>query len=153
MGSLQDIWEEFLEDTSFGLFAIHCNLEDHALAYSLNRECKLHLCRSRRDIELKGTALFPVFQWEEEAYFRTWTLFRNFGSSTGDKDQTGLFQNEPTFTRHYLIPEKKEVDYFLKVEGDDNNSPTLARLLSIKEVITAYRVPVSDLKSKQNLLY
>ena len=153
MGSLQDIWEEFLEDTSFSLFAIHSNLEDHALAYSLNHQCRLQLRRSRRDIELKGKALFPVYQWEEEAYFRTWTLFRNFGSSSGDKEQTGLFQNEPTFTRHHLIPEKKEVDYFLKIEGDDKNANTLGRILSIKEVITAYRVSASELKSKQNLLY
>jgi hypothetical protein len=55
--------------------------------------------------------------------------------------------------RPYLIPERKEVDYFLKMEGEEYGLKVLAVLLSVPKVITAYRLETSKLKSKYNLIY
>ena len=55
--------------------------------------------------------------------------------------------------RLYLIPEKREVDYFLKVEGDEDPPGLLDKLLSIPRLVTAYRLDASGLKSKHNLIY
>ena len=153
MGAIHTIWEDLLDDTSFGLFALHCQSEDHCLAYALNAACGLSLGRTPKDLELGNRACFPVFQWKDEAHFREWTLFRNTGWSLVAGTTGGLFPDQPSEVRHYLIPEKREVDYFLKVEGDEDPPGLLDKLLSIPRLVTAYRLDASGLKSKYNLIY
>ncbi|EAR16738.1 MULTISPECIES: IPExxxVDY family protein [Robiginitalea] len=153
MGATLNIWEDLLQDTTFGLFAIHSQLEDYALAYALNQACSIKLRRLREDLELDRQVNFPLFQYKDEANQREWTLVRNSGISTGAGPAAGLFPDEPSHRRHYLIPEKKEVDYFLKLDGEDGEQKLVARLLSVEKIITAYRLEASELKSKQNLIF
>ena len=153
MGAIHTIWEDLLDETSFGLFAIHCQSEDHSLAYALNAACGLCLSRTPCDLELGNRACFPVFQWKDEAHYQEWTLFRNTGWSLAAGPSGGLFPGQPSEVRHYLIPEKREVDYFLKVDGDEDPPGLLEKLLSIPRLVTAYRLEASGLKSKYNLVY
>lgn len=153
MGAIHHIWEELLDEASFDLFAIHCQSEDHSLAYALNAICGISLCRDREDLELGPSACFPIFHWKDEVAFQEWTLFRNAGWSLETGAETGLFSDQPAELRRYLIPEKKEVDYFLKVEGEDDPDGLLSKLLSIPRLVTAYRLDASGLKSKHNLIY
>lgn len=153
MGATLNIWEDLLQDTTFGLFAIHSQLEDYALAYALNAACSINLRRLRQDLELDRQVHFPLFQYKDEANQREWTLVRNSGISKGAGPAAGLFPDEPSQRRHYLIPEKKEVDYFLKLDGEDGEQKLVARLLSVAKIITAYRLEASKLKSKQNLIF
>ncbi len=153
MGATRNIWEDLLEDTSFGLFAIHSHLEDHTLAYALNQACAIRLSRTADDLRLGKDAAFPIFQWKDEAGFQDWTLVRNTGAVSGSGRRDGLFPDEPMQVRQYLIPEKKEVDYFLKLEGEDRDQRVLTQLLAIPKVITAYSLEPAQLKSKQNLIF
>jgi hypothetical protein len=153
MSAMHSIWEDLLDDVSFGLFAIHCQLEDHSLAFALNSACGFKLSRTRNDLELDSRVLFPVFYWKDELNFRTWTLFKNQGSSTVNAFESGLFSEQTSELRHYLIPEKKEVDYFLKIEGEIHPSGVLEKLLKIPRIITAYHLESSALKSKYNLIF
>ena len=138
MGALEEFWVDLLDETTFSLFAIHSNLEDYALAYAL---------------ELDRQGLFVVFHWKDQGNYREWTLFRNPGMEASSGPYEGLFPNEPTMNRPYLIPERKEVDFFLKLDGEEHGLKMLPELLSIPKVITAYRLEVSKLKSKYNLIY
>jgi hypothetical protein len=153
MGAMEDLWEDLLDETIFSLFAIHSNLEDYALAYVLNDTCGLHLKRTPEDLELYTDGFFEVFEWKDETGYREWTLFKNSGSEYGKGSGSGLFKDEPEVTRRCLIPEKREVDFFLKLEGDENNLKVLPALLSIPKVITAYRLETVKLKSRNNLIY
>lgn len=155
MSASHSVWEDLYEDVSFGLFAIHCQLEDHSLAYGLNAACGFNLSRTSKDLELGNAAVFPVFYWNDELHFRDWTLFKNKGSSQVQINgmDNGLFSDLPSESRHFLIPEKKEVDYFLKVEGEVNPSGILEKLLKIPRLITAYHMESSKIKSKHNLIY
>lgn len=155
MSALHSIWEDLLEDVSYGLFAIHSQSEDHSLAYSLNAACSFSLSRTSTDLELGNAAFFPVFYWNDELHFRVWTLFKNkgYGALHLNGLDTGLFSDQSSEKRHYLIPEKKEVDYFLKVEGEVNAASILEKLLKIPRLITAYHLEASGLKSKHNLIY
>lgn len=153
MGSTLSIWEDLMEDTSFGLFAIHSPLEDYALAYELNRVCGLRLQRMPEDLSDRDASIFPVFQWQDEAHFRTWTLFVNVGSAETQAADSGLFGGEATRRRSFLIPEKREVDFFLKVEGGEPEAGVLPIVLAIPKVITAYRLEAAKLKSKHNLIF
>ena len=150
---MHSIWEDLLDDVSFGLFAIHCQLEDHSLAFALNSACGFNLSRMRNDLELDSHAHFPVFYWKDELNFREWTLFKNKGSSSASDFVPGLFSEQTSERHHYLIPEKKEVDYFLKIEGDIHPAGTLEKLLKIPRLVTAYHLESSALKSKYNLIF
>ncbi|MDM9631227.1 IPExxxVDY family protein [Robiginitalea sp. M39] len=150
---MEDLWEDLLDETVFSLFAIHSNLEDYAMAYAINAAFGLHLKRTREDLELNAHGLFVVFEWKDETAYREWTLFKNSGSEYGAGSSTGLFKDEPEVKRRSLIPEKREVDFFLKLEGDEQNLGILPSLLSIPRVSTAYRLETAKLKSRYNLIY
>lgn len=153
MGVMEELWEDLLDETEFSLFAIHSNLEDYAMAYALNASFGLHLRRTREDLELNADGFFVVFDWKDETAYRSWTLFKNSGSEYGLGPSAGLFKDEPEVKRRCLIPEKREVDFFLKLEGDEQNLGVLSALLSIPRVITAYRLETAKLKSRYNLIY
>jgi hypothetical protein len=152
MGALEVLWEDLLDATAFSLFAIHSNAEDYILAYALNQCCGLRLQRTPEDLELDQKGFYVVFNWRDETCYREWTLFRNPGREALPSPSEGLFMDEPTMNRPFLIPEKREVDYFLKLEGEEQGLRILPQLLSIPKVITAYRLDSSELKSRHNLI-
>jgi hypothetical protein len=56
----------------------------------------------------------------------------------------------------YLIPEKKKVDYFLKLEGDfdyEYIAKTVDQINKINQVITSYTIDSNILKSKEFLIF
>lgn len=153
MGVMEELWADLLDETVFSLFAIHSNLEDYALAYALNKTFGLQLKRTSEDLELNTDGFFVVFDWKDQTAYREWTLFKNSGSEYGEGSSAGLFKNEPEVKRRCLIPEKREVDFFLKLEGEEDKLKVLPSLLSIPRVITAYRLETAKLKSRYNLIY
>ncbi len=153
MGVAEDLWEDLLDETVFSIFAIHTNLADHSLAYALNETIGLRLRRTASDLELHTDGFFVVFEWKDDASYREWTLFRNRGTGDDQVSFEGLFKDEPETRGRWLIPEKREVDFFLKLEGDEGNLRVLPALLSIPKLITAYRLETAKLKSRYNLIY
>lgn len=153
MGATLNIWEDLLEDTSFALFAIHSQQEDYSLAYALNRVFGIRLRRMPKDLELDKQVFFPLFQWNDESNQREWTLVGNRGYGMTEGEQEGLFPYEPTRRREYLVPEKREVDFFLKLDVEAPELKLLSGLLSARRVITAYRLDATELKSKHNLIF
>ena len=146
---------EELYTEEFVLIAVHSSLEDHAIVYALNNHLKLKLHRSKYDLELTGIGNFPVFEWKDEINDRFWTLIINNNVKEEQWNEEDLFQNEISHTISHLIPEHKEVDYFLKVEqGDECLEFDITKtLLSIPNIITAYIVDTEQLKSKHNLIF
>ena len=139
----------------FVLIAVHSSLEDHAIVYSLNSHLKLKLHRSDYDLEIAGLGSFPVFEWKDEINDRYWTLIINNNVKEEQLNRQDLFQNEISHTVSHLIPEHKEVDYFLKVEqGDECLEFDITKtLLTIPNIVTAYIVNTEQLKSKHNLIF
>jgi len=152
MGAMEEIWEDLLDESMFSLFAIHSNLEDHTLAYALNEACGLKLKRTSKGLEFDHEVSFVVFDWKDQRNYRDWTLFRNPGWETAASPSGGLFADEPARNRRYLIPEKREVDYFLKMDGEEQDIRILPALLSTPRVTTAYRLQASELRSRHNLV-
>lgn len=154
MGTTYKISEVFC-DESFSLLAIHSSMEDHNLVYAINGQLKIRLKRSRNDLDISPEVSFPFFEWRDDLNHRYWTLTTNTGTKEEYVDDEGLFQNESSFTRFHLVPEHKEVDYFLKIEQDDTESATtlVRSILCIPGVITAYSIDITNLKSKRNLIF
>ncbi|UTW64156.1 IPExxxVDY family protein [bacterium SCSIO 12741] len=130
---------EFEYDYDFFLIGIYCHHRDYRLAWSLNRHLGLDL-KKDNDYKLKSG--------EEFQYFPLYTFFVEsqdlYYYLVGNRGENG-----------WLIPEKKDVDYFLIVEGlfERSKKEILTQgIAKLKEVLTAVEIDPESLNSRQNLL-
>lgn len=154
MAAIHKISEDFYEET-FTLIALHSSIEDFMLVYALNSCLKTKLKRSVDDLEISQSGSFPIFDWRDEVNDRYFTVVSNNVVKEEELSIGNLFQDQPSFTKYHLVPEYRDVDYFLKIEHDemDVEEKILKSVLSIPKVITAYLVDASKLKSKNNLIF
>ncbi len=145
-----------LED-DYLLIGIHSTEEDYRLAYLLNTHLKTKLIRFKHCLDFKDSnAEFPLFEYKDENNFTNYYLINNkYSQLVNNQKNEGLFEGNYS-TISYLIPEKKKVDFFLKIEGC--NQQNLARtfvdkLNKIQQIITSYSIESSTLKSKDNLIF
>ena len=105
-----------LED-DFALIGIHSSEEDYRLAYLLNKHLNMHLIRFHEALDFENsTAQFPLFEYKDEKNFLNYYLINNTHLHFVDQENMeSLFGGN--YTMSYLVPEKKNVDYFLKIEG------------------------------------
>ncbi|MEO0525580.1 MAG: IPExxxVDY family protein [Bacteroidota bacterium] len=152
--AVHKISEDFYED-SFALIAVHSSMEDYAMAYTINLHLKCNLQRSRTDLDVSRQTSFPIFEWKDLDNDAYWTLISNNGKKKEEINENGLFQDHSSYSMYYLIPEHKEVDYFLKIDQENISiSDTIIdSILGIPRVIMAYTVETSTLKSKNNLIF
>lgn len=146
--------EDFYDD-SFLLIAIHSSLEDYTLVYHLNKTLKTNFKRSNTDFDLSENSSFPWFDWVDQFNDRYWVLVANQSTKQELQVNNDLFQNETTYSRPRLVPEYKDVDYFLKIEEEESlESDEIIKILTkMPKVITAYAVSTDKLKSKKNLIF
>lgn len=154
MAAVHKINEDFYDD-SFVLIAIHGTLEDYAMVYHLNKELKANFKRSNRDFDLSENSSFPWFEWEDKFHDRYWVLIANKSIKQELQINNDLFQNETTYNKPRLVPEYKDVDYFLKIEEDEGlQGDEIVKVLSkIPKVMIVYAVGTAKLKSKNNLIF
>jgi len=151
MGTKHKILEDFYDEW-FALIALHCNQEDHVLAFALNSTLKTRFKRSKQDVDLEENLTFPVFEWFDEKTDSYWSLFSNGTTGQEDIAMSGLFKDMPSSAKHHLVPEYKEVDYFIKI--DQEVSETLVkRIQEIPTIMAAYTVDCEKLNSKNNLIF
>jgi len=152
--AIHKIIDDFYED-DFTLLALHSSLEDYSIVYALNLCLKANFKRSAKDLDISDYISFPIFEWKDEPNDRYWTLITNNSLQEDHLVKSGLFEHEPSFTKHHLVPEHKDADYLLKIEHDDYNieKDTVKQLLTVPKIITAYVLEVDQLKSKNNLIF
>lgn len=145
---------DFYED-SYALIALHSSMEDYTMVYALNLFLKSNFKRSSEDLDISEHVSFPIFEWKDDANDRFWTLITNNSLQEENLERTDLFKNEPSYTPYHLLPEHATVDYLLKIEHDDEDleEDIIKTLLTIPKVMTAYRIEVNTLKSKNNLIF
>lgn len=147
---------DFCEE-NYHLIGIHTALEDFKLAYLLNNTLKTRFKKASYNLDFEnkeGKASFSVYDYINEKYDFEWYLIANtyVEEKTSTKD-TLLFATE---TKTYLIPEKKKVDYFLKIVGEAAYSyikQSIERLKQMPQVITSYEIDSKTLKSKDYLIF
>ena len=148
------------DDESYILIALHCNLEDYRLAFLLNQALGTRLKRSKNDVDFEYLkASYPLYEWQNEQNDINWILVGNICKreeevlvSTGTLFDSPI-KNIKTFQ---LIPEMEQVDYFLKIENDDQPIQTkiiLETINSIPQVAAVYEVDDEQLKSRENLIF
>jgi len=121
----------------------------------LNQCLKSKLSRSRNDLDISENRSFPIFEWKDVVNDAYWTLIINTSIKKDQTNEASLFKDEVSYTRHHLVPEYKDVDYFLKIEQDeiDFGQDIVTSILTIPQIVTAYMVETNKLKSKNNLIF
>jgi len=154
MAAIHKISEDLFED-SFSLIALHSSLEDYALVYAVNENFKANFVRHKKDLEIKQSISFPIFEWRDDVNDRYWTLIANNSVKEMYTAGEDLFVDEPSYTKQYLLPEYKEVDFFMKIEQDnlDGTYEIVKKLLAMPKILTAYKIDIEKLKSKNNLIF
>ena len=142
-------------DDSFKLIAIHSDLEDYAMTYAINSNCGLHLKRMAQDLHLDENLSFSVFDWDDEMNDIYWTLVSNKCVVEEVIPSGGLFENNVSIRTIHLVVERKEVDFFLKVDAAEDAAfaQKVKSINKIAKVITAYPIDTETLKSKRNLIF
>lgn len=148
------------DDASYLLFAIHCGLEDYRLAYCLNKVLEIRLERCSHDVDFEYLkASFPLYEWENEQHDIRWTLVGNICKKEEESiiSSGTLFDSSIKNIKTYqLIPEMDQVDFFLKIENDDQSLSQriiLEKIHSIPQVAAVYEIDVQELKSRENLIF
>lgn len=133
---------EIEPDYDFKLIGIVCSLSGYQLGWLFNHSLGFSLGRDE-DIEVhlprkKETAFFEFFQFEDEDQRLNYYML-------GNKSNGQL-----------LVPEMKQVDYWLLIKGlfENLNEPRLLnKVKAISQVQTAFYVDIASLKSKGNLIF
>jgi hypothetical protein len=139
------------------VLGIHSAIEEYRLAYLLNSYLGINLKRGNDDVDISiksNKAFFPLYEYTDSNSEESWFLVSNLYKTNIKAENVGLFsENE---TRLYLIPEKKKVDFFLKLEGEitQTNIEKINEVINqIPEVITSYNIDTNKLKSKEFLIF
>lgn len=149
-------FEDFSEE-KYALIGIHTPLENYKIAYLLNQQFKINLKKESYtlDIQKKECIVsFDVYSYENTTYDFHWYLIENSCSQENTTiAHNALFSSE---TKNYLIPEKKNIDFFLKISGDSPNKfidKTVAEMNTIDQIMTSYAITPTTLKSKDFLIF
>lgn len=151
------------DEIDYDLIAIHTSLEDYRLAYFINQKLPINLSKSKNEIQInikEGETNFSRFYYNDTEKDVSWDLIQNKNEVTQYKNGNtqNLFSNVTmeVSTKVFLLPEFKKVDYFLKIENNDdtmNLSKIQTLLNTIDNVSTVYTVDTNQIKSKNNLIF
>ncbi|WP_185955159.1 IPExxxVDY family protein [Solitalea koreensis] len=125
----------------FTLIGIIAPIKDYRLCWFLNNE--LHFNLEKTDDIIHSNAE------NNEIYFSRYTYFIDEGEI-----EYYLLTNRGS--EGYLIPEHKEIDFFLMIHNLSYKSDIdqlLSRILNINIIQTALLLNANKLKSKENLLF
>jgi len=149
-------FNDFYED-DFSLIGIHTTLEDYKLAYLLNKNLKINFIKSKENLNFEKTekpSSFSIFNYYNKEYDSDWVLIANSSKRENQTESNELLLT--TETKIYLIPEKKKVDFFIKVSGElgfDFVTKIIDKVKNIEQVITSYPIDKNTLKSKDFLIF
>lgn len=150
-----DIQEFTSED--YSLIGVHSTLETYKLVFFINKILSLRMTRAKKDLCItrkNKNAAFAFYSFYNTKLEINWFLISNKYKDTIKSVDAGLFPQTESTT--YLIPEKKKVDYFIKIEGDylkEEIDKILIQINQIPQVIASYTIEPQKLKSKEFLIF
>lgn len=128
------------EDYDFSLIGISSHTKDYRLCWELNKLFNIDLTRSE-DLEItknKNTSRYSFYMFNDIDNHTDLFLVSNAGDSG------------------FLIPEYKKVDFFYMLKGnivDYRVDDIISKINQLPLVLTSFAIDVTQLKSKQNLLF
>ena len=148
---------DFISD-DYELIAIHSSLEDYKLAYMLNKVLGIQLSKNLTYVEIaipEGKSAFSNYTFDDEKNDVIWTLIENKTTIINSNAQTTSLFEQVDITV-FLLPEFKKADYLVKIENIDygfDSESIIDKIQEIKNITTAYTIDITNLKSKNNLIF
>jgi hypothetical protein len=144
-------------EEDYSLVGIHSTEEDYRLAYLLNKHLKTKLIKCKHSLDFENSnAEFSLFEFKDKISLTNYYLINNkFKTLVDNQNNTGLFGGDYSSTS-YLIPEKKKIDFFLKIEGcycEKFIKSLIEKLNTINQIIASYSIEPTTLKSKDHLIF
>lgn len=136
-------------DYEFFLFGISCSEKSYRLCFALNNKLNATFSKSK-DMEVWGStpsgqekkttaqSKFPVFAFRNEEMFTDYRIIVNKSEN------------------RFLIPEFKQADYLLMVQGGMPQSEKNNILKKVKEISfvqTAFDIDPKKIKAKENFVF
>ena len=149
---LNDFHEE-----KYSLLGIHTTLEDYKLAYLLNHHLKVRFNKASFSLDFENEnsdASFSIYTYENSRQDSEWYLIANSAKKQNKVQEEGLLLS--TEIKNYLIPEKKNIDFFIKIVEDISKEDllkTVDKIKNINQVITTYTIDINTVKSKDILIF
>lgn len=145
----------FEEDSC--LIAIYSSSEIFRIVYHINRVFGLSLKRTAKDVDLQtsdAVIFYPLYHFFDQTSDMNYYFIANKGNAIAKprKNQNLLFQEENVY-HTYLIPERKSVDFFFKIDNGYLDDDFLEKLKQIKEINTLQSVDIQGIKSYNNLIF
>ena len=154
--------DEF-DEVDYELIAIHSSIEDFRLAYFINQKLPIVLSKSKDEVGVmvkEGEAFFSKFTFDDYKNDILWSLIQNKNDIILQHKSTGqnlfLNTNMETLRKVHLISDLKKVDYFLKIENNNNTfqlEEIVNKLNKIERISAVYAVEPEKIKSKNNLIF
>ncbi|MEI7661903.1 MAG: IPExxxVDY family protein [Bacteroidota bacterium] len=119
------------EAALYTLIGISCHLRDYHLTYLLNEKLELEFIKEE---DFRG---FPLFFCRDENGFNTYNLLGNRGAES------------------FLLPEMKQADYLLLVEGPFNKTRTerlLKNIRKIGKILLSFEINIESVKNFETVL-
>ncbi|MBW2960217.1 IPExxxVDY family protein [Mesonia aestuariivivens] len=149
-----------LVDEDFHLIAIHCSAEVYKVVFYLNKFLGLNLQRTPKDVDYnypEGMAFYELYDYySKDEGFNYYLVSNKYSIKANHLQSNGFLFEGETKKKAYLLPEFKRVDCFLKIEDNSESVITKELLLAISkinQIVTAYTVEVTQMKSIENLIF
>ena len=104
--------------------------------------------------KIKKNASFSTYNYSSQKYDFEWFLIANSSKRENQNVSNELLLTSETKT--YLIPEKKKVDFFIKITGNLQYNfivKTVNEINTIDQIITSYAIDKDTLKSKDFFIF
>ena len=148
---------DYENEHEYALIGIHATLEDFRLAFYLNSVLLIQLKRQPEDLDFSSdNSVFSLYSYDCKRSFSSWSLVSNkyIYDAHSTLDNSYLFKED--YQTAILIKEKKQVDYFLKIDSSFERqqlNEIIKKVNTIKNVITSYTINPKTLKSKDFLIF
>jgi hypothetical protein len=133
--------DDHSEPAYYTLIGISCHLKDYRLSYLLNKKLDFVFTKQQDLVitlqEKKEAANFSFYFYKDEDQINSYWLIANRSEE------------------YVLLPELKQLDFLLMVEGDLKKSrkdQLLKAVSSIQNVLTAYEINLTSIRNFENLL-
>lgn len=149
--------DDEIEQDEVNLFALHSSEEIFKVVYYINLALELNLRRKEKDVDFVNQAsisYYPLYHYADEKAFVDFYLVANktkTNLSNAVKKGSLFPENSGYYT--FLIPERKAVDYYFKINGMETANEVLTELKLIPLIKAVYREDIADLKSYKNLIF
>ncbi len=133
---------KFELDLDFVLLAITSQLKDYVFCFKINKQLGTDFCKVT-DLELPFNAGDEIFYFSRYFYLIP-------------ESESELYILANKGTEGFLVPEMKNVDFFLLIRNyidEDDLKAIINKLNKLPEVLVAVELDPKKLKSKENLIF